>query len=112
MLPFSTIRSLALSCIALTASAGAVFAQTTIVETVAPIQSGIPAAIASLTLVLLCLSGIMGLIVIGTGMVRLYDARVERRATPPSKRIKYSEGIWRLLLGSGMVITAVAARML
>lgn len=55
---------------------------------------------------MMCVFAIFGLIMIGIGCVRILDARRERRETPPTRHIKFSEGIWRIGVGAGLILNA------
>lgn len=46
----------------------------------------------------------MGLVMAGIGTRRIVAARSERRKQPSTRHYKYSEGIWRVVVGTGLIV--------
>lgn len=51
----------------------------------------------------------MGLVMAGIGARRILAARSERRNQTSSQHYKYSEGIWRVIVGTGLIVIPVYA---
>jgi hypothetical protein len=51
----------------------------------------------------------MGLVIMGLGVSRIAKARSERRKQPTTLQYRYSEGIWRTLVGLGLIVVPVFA---
>jgi hypothetical protein len=51
----------------------------------------------------------MGLVIMGLGISRIAKARSERMKQPPTRHYRYSEGIWRTLVGLGLIVVPVLA---
>ena len=73
------------------------------------VDPGLLETVGAVGIGLIGVSALFGLVMLGTGALRIYNARAERRAAPPTARIKYSEGIWRILVGAGLIINGVLA---
>lgn len=57
-------------------------------------------------------AAVFGLMLLSVGAYRIYSARQERRAVPPTNFIKYSEGVWRIAVGLGLIGTAATASLI
>lgn len=51
----------------------------------------------------------MGLVMAGIGTRRIVAARSERRDQSSPRHYKYSEGIWRIVVGAGLIVIPVYA---
>lgn len=51
----------------------------------------------------------MGLMIAGIGVARILSARSERRKEPPTQHYRYFEGVWRILVGLGLIVIPVCA---
>ena len=49
----------------------------------------------------------LGLVLLGVGVARIAAARSERRKQPPTRHYRYSEGIWRVVVGLGLVVIPI-----
>lgn len=54
-------------------------------------------------------AALMGIAMLAIGAVRISNARAERRAASPTNHIRYSEGVWRIVVGLGCIGTAATA---
>jgi cytochrome c biogenesis protein CcdA len=60
----------------------------------------------------LWVSAFIGLVMTGVGVARIAAARSERRKQSPTLHYRYFEGVWRILVGLGLILVPVCATLM